>query len=74
MSLLYRGRCRAVKKMYRVPLINLRGNVYNESMVKRYPFKINHFSCVSHSFCHDQRPWGKQGTPACALFTMDAQA
>lgn len=60
--------------MYRVPLINLRVNVYNKIMVKRYPFNINHFSCVSHPFRHDFRQWGKQGTPACALFLVDAEA
>lgn len=57
--------------MYGGPLINLRGNVYNEGMVKRYPYKFNHFSCISHTFHHDLRQWGKQGTPACALFIQD---
>jgi len=43
-------------------------------MVKRYPFKINHFSCSSHTIPPRLSIWGKQGKVDCGLSAKDAEA
>jgi hypothetical protein len=71
---MYRPASLPVKKMYGSPLIYPLVNGYNEIMVKRYPFKINHFSCSSHTIPPRLSIWSKQGKLHCGLSAKDAEA